>query len=109
MRDSHRKRPLPTSVESFPVDESPDGIRGLAGNMMDWTASLHRKEGPEIVGGIPLETDRSEEEEISRIYRGGNWYFDQGHSRSAKRLHSLPTYRLASFGFRICRSMDGSG
>ncbi|MCB9763416.1 MAG: SUMF1/EgtB/PvdO family nonheme iron enzyme [Alphaproteobacteria bacterium] len=37
-RDFAPTRPLPQVVDSFPVDESPYGVRGLAGNSVDWCA-----------------------------------------------------------------------
>ncbi len=50
-RESHAGRPLPASVERFPVDESVYGIRGMAGNSRDWCADrydLH--DGPPTEG-----------------------------------------------------------
>ncbi|MCP5024823.1 MAG: formylglycine-generating enzyme family protein, partial [Actinomycetia bacterium] len=35
-RDSHPGRPLPQLVDSFPLDVSPCGVRGLGGNVRDW-------------------------------------------------------------------------
>ena len=39
MRNSHKKveAPVPSLVDSFPIDESVYGVRGMAGNIMEWT------------------------------------------------------------------------
>ena len=44
--DSYAGRPLPAVVDSFPVDESTFGVRGMGGNVQDWCADLHRRDGP---------------------------------------------------------------
>ena len=35
MTDSHKGRFFPADVDSYPIDESVYGVRGLAGNVMD--------------------------------------------------------------------------
>ncbi len=51
MCDSHASQPTPSPVDSFPVDEGPYGVRGMAGNVRDWCRDVYRQEGPTIVEG----------------------------------------------------------
>src|SRR5262249_35486512 len=60
MSQSRRERPAPVPVDEFPRDRSVYGVRGLAGNVRDWTGS----EETEGTG----DTRR-----VSRVNRGGNW------------------------------------
>jgi formylglycine-generating enzyme required for sulfatase activity len=48
MLRSHLGRPLPALVSDFPFDESPYGVRGLAGNMRDWCLDLVSAEGQSL-------------------------------------------------------------
>ena len=51
MRLSHADGGLrPAPVTEFPADESPYGVRGLAGNIVEWCADEYRREGPPIAG-----------------------------------------------------------
>ena len=39
MRASHRDRPMPQSIYAQPLDESPYGVKGMGGNVRNWTLS----------------------------------------------------------------------
>ena len=85
MRDSHQGAQLPAVVDSFPVDESPYGVRGLGGNARDWCA------------------DRTADGRY--INRGGFWLGNAREARSAD-LHFHPgTHRAAEISFRLVRSL----
>ena len=84
MRDSRPGRAAPAVVDAFPVDESPFGVRGLAGNVRDWCADL-------LVG------DR-------RINRGGFWLGNAREARPADQHDHVPVHRAAEIGFRLARS-----
>ena len=43
---SHRSRPQVVDISSFPVDQSPYGVRGCGGNVRDRCANAYRKHGP---------------------------------------------------------------
>lgn len=85
MRDSVHGLSSTTSVYSHPVDESPYGVRGMAGNACTWCAD----ELPE-----------------RRPYRGGAWAFHQASVRSACRFLADPSYRYFGLGVRIGRDLD---
>ena len=75
MGNSHQTRRLPNSVESFPVDESVYGVRGLAGNMSDWAAGEFSVDGPVTRGARLLQPVvgelNSATREQHRVARGG--------------------------------------
>ncbi|MCK6530632.1 bifunctional serine/threonine-protein kinase/formylglycine-generating enzyme family protein [Myxococcota bacterium] len=99
VRESHRDRPQPAVVDSFPADDSPYGVRGLAGNMRDWCADVFRPEGPAPPPGkVP-----TPDPDAPRVYRGGSWSFVARSARAADRSGSLPGDRWANVGFRLAR------
>ena len=93
MLESQSGRPFPALVDSFPIDESVYGVRGMAGNMVDWTMSYYRKDW-----------DDSEEQEY-RMVRGGRWGSNIGELRSARRLPNAKLVRDGALGFRLVRSL----
>jgi len=85
MRDSHRGRPRISEVDTFPVDESPYGVRGLAGNVRDWCSD-------QVADG-------------RKIDRGGFWLGNAREARLADQHEHVPDHRAAEIGFRVCRSL----
>lgn len=94
MRDSHHGKMLPSLVTAFPVDVSPYGVRGMGGNMMDWTATQAR---PSTMGERQL-----------FIYRGGGWTSTRNDLRCARRHYIPPNSRRSYLGFRLVRSYGDS-
>ena len=41
---SSREKILPSSIYDFPIDESPFGVSGMAGNMIDWTQTFDEEQ-----------------------------------------------------------------
>jgi serine/threonine-protein kinase len=84
---AHDAGPRPATVESFPQDESPYGVRGLGGNARDWC--LNDPGGEMYLGW--------------RACRGGNWMSPSPAARCAYRagapmnsIQPMTTIRLAS-------------
>ncbi|MCE9584143.1 MAG: SUMF1/EgtB/PvdO family nonheme iron enzyme [Planctomycetes bacterium] len=84
---AHGEGPRLTPVDSFPFDESPYGVRGLAGNARDWCLN------------DPGESTHHR----WRMVRGGNWGSPSPAARAAFRAASPPnsmqtytTFRLAT-------------
>ena len=105
MRESHSGRLLPASVEAYPLDESPYGVRGMAGNSADWCADS-RREGPALTTArvnVALTDIKGDSE--AKVTRGGGWYSELDHVRLADRYWNHPLSRTVSLGFRLARPM----
>jgi serine/threonine-protein kinase len=103
MRDTHVGRLLPAVVDSYPVDESPYGGRGLGGNMRDWCTDVWTRDGAEVVGDRVAPPDGVDGD--SRVNRGGGWDDAHGYLRAANRSRNPPWNRNASLGFHLARSI----
>ena len=79
---SSREHILPCSILEFPIDESPFGVRGMAGNMIDWTQSF-------------------DTENNHAIYKGGAWSTTAQNLRLARKGFSPPLARRNYLGFRL--------
>lgn len=102
--EGHRGEPAREPVNGHPADESPYGVRGLAGNTRDWCVNVWKHEGPRIENerlcldpAPPGDTD-------FRAIRGGFWGGPIINSRSAGRFGSRPLLCRSGVGFRVARS-----
>ncbi|MCB9546300.1 MAG: SUMF1/EgtB/PvdO family nonheme iron enzyme [Myxococcales bacterium] len=75
--------------EGFPLDESPYGLRGMAGGASEWTASW---------------LDESQER---RVVKGGHWAASPVECRAASRFGHLAWQVLPTLGFRVARDAPG--
>ena len=107
MRQSHKGRALPVVVDSYPVDESVYGIRGMAGNSIDWTASVWKAEGQNIENGRIVEIPDLSSVGSYRIYRGGSWINEAQFLRVSSRGYIGPSLRYDDRGVRLSRSING--
>ena len=83
MNTSCAGEPQPEPVGNYAVDESPYGVRDMAGGVAEWCRSWH------------------DEMPLLRLLRGGAWAFGPKHCRTASRIGALP-HAVASFqGFRV--------
>jgi formylglycine-generating enzyme required for sulfatase activity len=73
-------------VDAFPGDASPYGVRTLAGNVWEWTAS-------------PYEPGSA-----YQVLRGGAWPHDERFLTTVFRYYALPGYRSDALGFRCVRT-----
>ena len=74
-----------TPVDAFPGDASPYGVRCLAGNVWEWTASTYDPAG------------------AYQVLRGGAWPHDGRALTATFRYYALPGYRSDALGFRCAR------
>ncbi|MCB9492607.1 MAG: SUMF1/EgtB/PvdO family nonheme iron enzyme [Dehalococcoidia bacterium] len=109
MRDSHPGPPMIAPVESYPVDESPYGVRGMAGNVSEWCANIWEADGPSLAAGrIPAPT-QTQDSDAFRTDRGGGWFDSREYVRCAVRRHLPRHTRRSDVGFRVARSCTPSG
>jgi serine/threonine-protein kinase len=98
--------PSRVSVDAYPFDESPYGVRGLAGNVRDWCANVWRGEGPRDHDAI-LALDPADPADASpRTIKGGAWNSVPMFARLAGRFASAPGEFFGVVGFRLVRSID---
>ena len=107
MRQSHPGRALPVGVDGFPIDESVYGVRGMAGNMRDWTGSAWSEDwsGIAVENDVFLAEPSGLPSEIStgsyRVLRGGSWYAYSLAMQASYRDGSNPADRSSYIGFRL--------
>ncbi|MFS8065497.1 MAG: SUMF1/EgtB/PvdO family nonheme iron enzyme [Byssovorax sp.] len=96
----------PAPVDAFPTDESPHGIRGLAGNVRDWCAEVWTPEGPSPVGEIACVVPAKLSDPGLRSLRGGSWMSaPPSMCRAAGRFAAGPEERFSAVGLRLVRSL----
>jgi len=104
--ESHSGRALPQVVDRYPIDVSPYGVRGMAGNMSDWCGNPAER-------GAPVDNTRAAAwaDEISQVapstemaVRGGGWFSDTRLARVASRVTNQADARTPVLGFRLARS-----
>jgi serine/threonine-protein kinase len=103
MRDSRSDRPMPAAVDSFPVDESPYGVRGMAGNVRDFCIDVYQADGPQLVDGRAQPP--ALEEGSKRTLRGGAFPAYERSAGIAFRLGDSGEGRIPYAGARLCRSV----
>ncbi len=102
--DTTSEAPSREAVGGHPVDESPYGARGLAGNTRDWCESRWKHEGPLIVGGR-LRIEPGVEDDLDfRVIKGGAWSSAVLNGHAAARFGARPGIRRPVVGIRIARS-----
>ena len=92
MTESHEGQRLPAVVDSCPIDESVYGVRGCAGNVMDWTNSPFRIDWNETT------------HHTNRVTRGGSWSGSSGVCRVSYRRSNIPSRVNDGTGFRLLRT-----
>ncbi|XXX72555.1 bifunctional serine/threonine-protein kinase/formylglycine-generating enzyme family protein [Sorangium sp. So ce134] len=104
--DSSPDEPSREGVHGRPLDESPYGVRGLAGNTRDWCANVWRHEGPLVEDGRLRVTAALPDDPDFRVIKGGGWSSVMNNSRAAARFGGRPAIRRPVVGFRLARSMS---
>ncbi len=90
--------PTPVGKHS-PAGDSPYGASDMAGNVWEWTGSLHRPYPYNPRDGREDLTGRS-----ARVLRGGSFNSVRRMVRCACRSWSLPNFRFDYLGFRVVAS-----
>ncbi|WP_428262523.1 protein kinase domain-containing protein [Haliangium sp.] len=90
-RESRKDRPALAPVDEFETDASVYGVRGMSGNIRDWTAT-------ESIQG------EGEAKHSYRVVRGGAWYGGRISARCADRFWFEPGHVYFFVGFRLART-----
>lgn len=91
--------PIPLVPGAFPVDESPYGVRGLAGGVRDWMADAF------FVEGIRTEGHEALQEDAFKNVRGGSFGRGPSTARCAYRNGSSAVLRGYDTGIRLARPL----
>ncbi len=95
---------MPTPVGKYsPAWDSPHGVSDMAGNVWEWTGSLHRLYPYNARDGREDPTSRD-----ARVLRGGAFNSPRRVLRCAYRSWSLPHFRFDYLGFRVVASQQMS-
>jgi formylglycine-generating enzyme required for sulfatase activity len=100
--------PVPEGVSAYPIDESPYGVRGMAGSMRDWC--LEPWEGERLLrvaGDRPQFWDPPDPG--VRINRGGSWNSREDNTRVAGRFWYPAGTCESHVGFRLARWLSPTG
>jgi serine/threonine-protein kinase len=105
--ESHAGRPTAPPVDSFPVDESPYGVRGMAGNIREWCIEPFRRRGPPIEDASPLLVmeGSGRDPETLKAVRATSWLGQLRSLRVATRMAVHPNQRSSSQGMRLVRPL----
>jgi serine/threonine-protein kinase len=96
-------------VDDYPTDESPYGVRGLAGNVRDWCADLWLPEGPEVAAGVARTVPAPADAPGLRSIRGGAWSAAPPSTCSAaSRFAAGPDECFGAVGLRLLRELPAS-
>ncbi len=82
--------PGPVDIDQYPLDQSPYGVRGTAGNIRDWC--LPDTKDPDSITDDDLIP-----------FRGGCWFSTPEMCRLPVHFYKPPTTRSAGTGFRLAR------
>jgi serine/threonine-protein kinase len=107
MLTSQTSEPRRAAVDAHPVDCSPFGVRGMAGNSRDWCMDLYTRRGPEVRGGVTVLAAPHPSEPGHRVIKGGAWGSAESYCLLAARFGNLPDHRRAQTGLRPARSYRG--
>lgn len=97
-----RYRKSTIEVGSFPPNAF--GLHDMHGNVWEWVEDCWHKDYGGGPGNGSAWTDRCNER--ARVLRGGSWIDPPRILRSAYRSRNIPTYRGATVGFRVARTLD---
>ena len=97
--------PQLASVQAFPIDESPYGLRGAGGNVRELCCNAWTRQGP-VRAGEPLRAHPDAPGDALRSVRGGAWSGTPNQSRGAARFAAKPDLFLKTMGFRLARSYE---
>jgi serine/threonine-protein kinase len=99
--------PRRVSVHAYPTDESPYGVRGMAGNVRDVCGNRWTADGPPVEGGRLVRAGTDPAADGLAVVRGGSWTSVPAFARAAGRFATRVDDRYAVVGLRLVRSIEG--
>lgn len=106
MRSSRPGLSQSEPVGAFAKDESPYGVRDLAGGARTWVLDVHGESDAERALQEPEPNPKMlREESGTRAARGGTWLGSESSCRVASRLRAFSMTRYISLGIRVVRPL----
>src|SRR5439155_27082524 len=85
---------------SFPLDRSPHGVYGMAGNVMEWVADWYQEDAYRDTAQNPKGPPTGS----SKVIRGASWGTLGKETRLTVRLKIIQEFRDTTIGYRCARS-----
>jgi serine/threonine-protein kinase len=104
IRTSHPAKALPALVSDYPTDESPYGVRGMAGNVRDWCADRYVPGGGRGKARVEGSTLGANNDAPDRVLRGGSWFHGEDMARLVNRNVGRENLRESLVGMRVGRA-----
>jgi serine/threonine-protein kinase len=97
----------PEPVGTFPVDESPYGVRDMAGGMSEWVGDISaERTAAELLAEAEPPPDTARGDSTLRRVRSGNWMADAKWARCASRGSGMfALNRGTGLGFRVAKTL----
>ncbi len=106
MRESRPYVPQPEPIGTFPIDESPYGVRDMAGGMREWVGDVFgERSGDDLAKEAEPRGDTPRDGSSWRQTRSGSWNVDHKWARSASRGGTWPLIRGTALGFRVAKTL----
>ena len=107
MRESRPFTNQPEPVGTFPTDESPYGVRDVAGGMREWVGDVFgERSAAELLAEPEPGPDTPRSESTPRRTRSGAWLTDGKWARCASRGAGLfALQRGTGLGFRVAKTL----
>ena len=107
MRHSKRERPYMSSIYDYPLDKSPYGVYGMAGNVREWTATSWNHDGPHIQNDCVNEDMPTLHNYLRVTLKGGSWSDPDIYCRASSRTSAGISRLDELLGFRLVQSLEG--
>ncbi len=106
MLESRPHTSQPEPIGTFPLDESPYGVRDMAGGMREWMLDVYpTKTAEQTLAEPEPEAEMPRGDSALRYVRSGTWNADHKWARSASRGRMYALIRGTGLGLRLAKSL----
>lgn len=103
VEQSHEHEARVHPIGTFPVDQSPYGVRDLGGNVLDFCADMFRAEGPALQAQRFHPSQPKATIGVARVARGSSWNRSAQLARAYERFIARGELKTDFIGFRLVR------